>query len=89
MEVYIKRNSNQIFKGIQVDPSCFIYFVDRYGFNVMGMNSTTDPKQWTDIRFPFPFEIKTIEECISAFQESVTHAQSFLRKDQNFPKLKL
>lgn len=46
--------------SFQVDV-CFMYTVDRLGFNLLGMPESTN--EWIDFRMPFPFEMASVEEC--------------------------
>ena len=57
----------------------FLYWADRYGFNVVGKSipkqssktghdAVSSATNFTDFRLPFPFEVTDLQTALSAFQ---------------------
>ena len=42
----------------------------RYGFNVVAKN---EEQQWTDVRFPFPYAMNGVEDCMNSIANSLDH----------------
>lgn len=56
--------------GDLVVSEVIAYWVDKYGFNVVAKD--TEGK-WTDIRFPFPYVMHGVEDCINSLANSIDH----------------
>jgi len=60
--ILLLTKTNKKPKDVEVIPTtCFLYVVDRMGFNIMGQD-TND--KWVDVRIPWEQELKTAKECI-------------------------
>jgi hypothetical protein len=53
-----------------------MYFVDKYGFNILATSKESQDSSvtWNDIRMPFPFEVTTEEECKRVLREAIRNA---------------